>query len=132
MKNYTTNCVVRSPTSTSYKFSRHSSSSTGILISILFYFEFVSLRVIRAVLKTNFYQPTKVALSFRLTPDFLPEVEYPNKPFGLFFVIGSEFRGFHVRFRDVARGGIRIVRSRNREYVFIWMTVLLCLLKLRF
>ncbi|KAJ2757158.1 NAD-dependent glutamate dehydrogenase, partial [Coemansia sp. BCRC 34490] len=25
------------------------------------------------------------------------------------------FRGFHVRFQDVARGGIRIVRSRNRE-----------------
>lgn len=71
--------------------------------------------VLRAVLKTNFYQPTKVALSFRLAPDFLPEVEYPIKPFGLFLVIGSEFRGFHIRFRDVARGGIRIVRARNRE-----------------
>ncbi|OCH90429.1 NAD-dependent glutamate dehydrogenase [Obba rivulosa] len=67
------------------------------------------------VLKTNFYQPTKVALSFRLAPDFLPEVEYPKKPFGMFFIIGGEFRGFHIRFRDVARGGIRIVMSRNRE-----------------
>jgi len=87
----------------------------------------------RHVLKTNFYQPTKVALSFRLDPDFLPEPEYPNKPFGSFFIIGecdvivnslmltlrdwlgNEFRGFHIRFRDVARGGIRIVRSRNKE-----------------
>lgn len=67
------------------------------------------------VLKTNFYQPTKVSLSFRLRPDFLPEVEYPRKPFGMFIVIGNEFRGFHLRFRDVARGGIRIVRSRNKE-----------------
>lgn len=67
------------------------------------------------VLKTNFYQPTKVALSFRLAPDFLPEVEYPRKPFGMFIVIGNEFRGFHIRFRDVARGGIRIVMSRNKE-----------------
>ncbi|KIM85567.1 hypothetical protein PILCRDRAFT_816763 [Piloderma croceum F 1598] len=67
------------------------------------------------VLKTNFYQPTKVALSFRLAPGFLPETEYPTKPFGMFLVIGNEFRGFHIRFRDVARGGIRIVRSRNRE-----------------
>ncbi|CAE6426784.1 unnamed protein product [Rhizoctonia solani] len=67
------------------------------------------------ILKTNFYQPTKVALSFRLAPNFLPEVEYPKQPFGMFFVIGSEFRGFHIRFRDVARGGIRIVRSRNKE-----------------
>ncbi|KAH9831374.1 NAD-dependent glutamate dehydrogenase [Rhodofomes roseus] len=67
------------------------------------------------VLKTNFYQPTKVALSFRLAPEFLPEVEYPRKPFGMLFVIGGEFRGFHIRFRDVARGGIRLVMSRNRE-----------------
>ena len=69
----------------------------------------------RHVLKTNFYQPTKVALSFRLDPAFLPEIEYPVKLFGMFLVIGSEFRGFHLRFRDVARGGIRIIRSRNRE-----------------
>ena len=32
-------------------------------------------------------------------------------------IVGSEFRGFHVRFRDVARGGIRIVRSKGVEYV---------------
>ncbi|ORX62688.1 NAD-dependent glutamate dehydrogenase [Hesseltinella vesiculosa] len=67
------------------------------------------------VLKTNFYQSTKVALSFRLDPSFLPEIEYPNKLYGMFLVVGSEFRGFHLRFRDVARGGIRIIRSRNRE-----------------
>ena len=69
----------------------------------------------RSVLKTNFYTPTKVALSFRLDPSFLPEVEYPVRPYGIFFVVGAEFRGFHVRFRDVARGGIRVIRSRNRE-----------------
>jgi glutamate dehydrogenase len=67
------------------------------------------------VLKTNFYQPTKVALSFRLDPSFLPDVEYPIKPYGIFFIVGSDFRGFHVRFGDVARGGIRIVRSRGKE-----------------
>jgi glutamate dehydrogenase len=67
------------------------------------------------ILKTNFYQGTKVALSFRLDPAFLPSTEYPQRPFGMFLVVGGEFRGFHVRFRDVARGGIRIIRSRNRE-----------------
>ncbi|KIW80172.1 hypothetical protein Z517_06787 [Fonsecaea pedrosoi CBS 271.37] len=71
----------------------------------------------RAVLKTNFYTPTKVALSFRLKPstEFLPEHEYPQPLYGMFLVIGSEFRGFHLRFRDIARGGIRIVKSRNKE-----------------
>ncbi|KAI9885843.1 MAG: glutamate dehydrogenase (NADP(+)) gdh1 [Watsoniomyces obsoletus] len=68
-----------------------------------------------AVLKTNFYTPTKVALSFRLDPSFLPTAEYPQPLYGMFLVISSEFRGFHLRFRDIARGGIRIVKSRNRE-----------------
>ncbi|KAA1103082.1 NAD-dependent glutamate dehydrogenase [Puccinia graminis f. sp. tritici] len=91
------------------------------------------------ILKTNFYTPTKashstsvestiacltrhgtlfvsqVALSFRLDPAFLPEAEYPMTPYGLVMVVGSDFRGFHLRFKDVARGGIRIIRSRNKE-----------------
>lgn len=69
----------------------------------------------KSVLKTNFYTPTKVALSFRLHPGFLPSEEYPQPLYGMFLVISSEFRGFHLRFRDIARGGIRIVKSRNQE-----------------
>ncbi|KAI0190076.1 NAD-specific glutamate dehydrogenase-like protein [Astrocystis sublimbata] len=68
-----------------------------------------------AVLKTNYFTPTKVALSFRLDPDFLPESEYPRRLYGMFFVISAEARGFHLRFKDVARGGIRIVKSRSKE-----------------
>ena len=30
-------------------------------------------------------------------------------------ILAKELRGFHVRFRDIARGGIRIVRSRDAE-----------------
>ncbi|KAJ5138923.1 uncharacterized protein N7515_003771 [Penicillium bovifimosum] len=75
-----------------------------------------SFRVFNSsILKTNFFTPTKVALSFRLKPDFLPEHEYPQPLYGMFLVISSEFRGFHLRFRDIARGGIRIVKSRNGE-----------------
>ena len=69
----------------------------------------------KAVLKTNFYQPTKVAVSFRLNPNFLSKWEYPVGLYGMFLIIGNEFRGFHLRFRDVARGGIRIVKSRSKE-----------------
>ncbi|KAI1808739.1 NAD-specific glutamate dehydrogenase [Daldinia bambusicola] len=68
-----------------------------------------------AVLKTNYFTPTKVALSFRLDPTFLPEVEYPRRLYGMFLVISAEARGFHLRFKDVARGGIRIVKSRSKE-----------------
>ena len=40
-------------------------------------------------------------------------------------MMGNEFRGFHVRFREVARGGLRLIPSRddaayatNRESLF--------------
>ena len=68
-----------------------------------------------AILKTNYFTPTKVALSFRLNPSFLPEIEYPTRLYGMFLVISSESRGFHLRFKDIARGGIRIVKSRSKE-----------------
>jgi len=54
-------------------------------------------------------------LSFRLDAGFLPVEEYPQPLYGMFLVISSEFRGFHLRFKDVARGGIRIVKSRSQE-----------------
>ncbi|KPV72444.1 uncharacterized protein RHOBADRAFT_55909 [Rhodotorula graminis WP1] len=68
-----------------------------------------------AIQKTNFFTPTKVALSFRLDPAFLPQDEYPVRAYGLFLVVGDGFRGFHLRFKDVARGGLRMIMSRNRE-----------------
>ncbi|KAM6506803.1 NAD-dependent glutamate dehydrogenase [Fusarium falciforme] len=68
-----------------------------------------------AILKTNYFTPTKVALSFRLDPSFLPEVEYPKRLYGMFLIISSVSRGFHLRFKDISRGGIRIVKSRSKE-----------------
>ncbi|CCG82760.1 putative NAD dependent glutamate dehydrogenase [Taphrina deformans PYCC 5710] len=67
------------------------------------------------VLKTNFYQATKSAISFRFDPAFLPLEEYPQRLFAMFFVVGAEFRGFHLRFKNVSRGGIRLVSSRSNE-----------------
>lgn len=67
------------------------------------------------ILKTNWFMSDKVAFSFRLDPSFLNKDEYPVPVYGVFFVVGGEFRGFHVRFVDVARGGIRIVRSTNNQ-----------------
>ncbi|KAJ3275114.1 NAD-dependent glutamate dehydrogenase [Terramyces sp. JEL0728] len=69
----------------------------------------------KSILKTNFYKSSKVALSFRVDPSFMSDIEYPRPVYGMFLVVGAGFRGFHLRFRDIARGGIRIVRSRNSE-----------------
>lgn len=70
----------------------------------------------QVILKTNFYKRNKTSLAFRLEPEkFLDPIEYKEKPYGIFMILGKEFRGFHVRFKDISRGGIRIVRSRDVE-----------------
>ena len=36
-------------------------------------------------------------------------------PYGILFVHGRRFNGFHVRFRDIARGGMRLVTPASAE-----------------
>lgn len=68
-----------------------------------------------AVLRTNLFLEERFALGFRIDPSFLVTDERPELPFGVFYVHGRGFNGFHVRFRDIARGGLRAVRTRNEE-----------------
>lgn len=72
-----------------------------------------ALKFIGATLKTNYFMPTKTGLAFRLSPDVLDPKFYPEKPFGIFFIIGHAYRFFHVRWKDIARGGLRVVMPRN-------------------
>lgn len=85
----------------------------------------MTVTFINSILRTNFYKNEKVSIAYMYKPDFINKVDYPALPFGIFHVVGREFRGFHIRFRDIARGGIRIVRSvnyptyvRNSESIF--------------
>jgi len=80
---------------------------------------------IDVILKTNFYKSDKTSIAFMYDPKFLNPVDYPEAPYGIFHVIGTELRGFHIRFRDIARGGIRIVSSNtlqgymnNSDFIF--------------
>ncbi len=82
-------------------------------------------RFVEAVERTNFFQPVKAAHSFRLAPAALPVASLGAVPYGVFFVVGRDFQGFHVRFTDIARGGIRLLVSpttddylRNADYLF--------------
>jgi len=68
---------------------------------------------IESIVKTNFYRREKTSLAFLLDPGFLNPIDYPEEPYGIIQVLGSEFRGFHIRFRAIARGGVRLVRSPN-------------------
>lgn len=72
-----------------------------------------------SILKTNLHFPTRYALAFRLEPDFFCIADRTTIPHGAFFFYGKNFSASHVRFRDIARGGMRIVRPRNMDdYIF--------------
>ncbi|KAL7713904.1 glutamate dehydrogenase [Entamoeba marina] len=78
--------------------------------------------LVKYTLKTNYFCHNKTALGFRLNPEFMNHIPdfdrcslYPELPFGIFFIYGNSFFGFHVRFRDLARGGLRTVVTRDQE-----------------
>jgi glutamate dehydrogenase len=74
-----------------------------------------AFRFVDAVERTNVFLPSRLASCFRLNPRFLADAGAKILPFGVFFVVGRDFHGFHVRFADIARGGIRIVRSATGD-----------------
>lgn len=72
-------------------------------------------------LKTNFYRLNYTALSFRLDPHYLDHIpfdrskKFPELPYGIFYFCGMNFFGFHIRFKDLARGGLRAVYPEQIE-----------------
>jgi glutamate dehydrogenase len=80
-----------------------------------------TIHLIQFMLKTNFFRRNLTALSFRIDPRFMEELPYdkmkifPEIPFGIFYMVGMNFFGFHVRFKDLARGGLRTLNIQNKE-----------------
>lgn len=83
-----------------------------------------ALNFIDHTLKTNFYRNNKTALCFRLDPAYLDcmpldrKDKFPQLPFAIFFMKGLHFIGFHIRFRDLSRGGLRTVMPKKLEQLF--------------
>eukprot|EP00984_Skeletonema_dohrnii_P004225 scaffold1493_cov104-Skeletonema_dohrnii-CCMP3373.AAC.1 len=59
----------------------------------------------------------RYALGLRLDPKIMSsEDEVPREtPYGVIFVHGRRFDGYHTRFRDIARGGMRLVTPASPE-----------------
>lgn len=72
-------------------------------------------------LKTNFFRLNYTALSFRLDPAYLDQIpfdrskKFPELPYAIFFIQGMYFFGFHIRFKDLARGGLRTIYPTHVE-----------------
>lgn len=83
------------------------------------------MNFIHYTLKTNFYRPSYTALGFRVDPKYLEEIpfdltkKFPETPYGIFFIKGMHFFGFHIRFRDLARGGLRTVFPEHIERMLV-------------
>jgi glutamate dehydrogenase len=74
------------------------------------------LQAIGATLKTNYHLEGRYGLALRLDPGLIaaaaPRAERPH---GLYWVHGRGFNAFHLRFRDTARGGVRVVRPPSLD-----------------
>ena len=69
------------------------------------------LTVIKATVRTNYYQPDaqgqlKSYISFKLEPKEIPDLPEPRPRFEI-FVYSPRVEGVHLRFGAVARGGLR-------------------------
>ncbi|MDA1007393.1 MAG: NAD-glutamate dehydrogenase [Planctomycetota bacterium] len=71
------------------------------------------LDAIAAVRRTNYFVQNRFGLSCCLDPEFMVGPTRPDKPWGVYFVHGRGFNGFHVRFREIARGGLRIIHPTS-------------------
>ncbi|MBI2742915.1 MAG: NAD-glutamate dehydrogenase [Chlamydiales bacterium] len=84
-----------------------------------------ALNFVHFTQKTNFYRNNKTALSFRLDPNYLSHAPYdykekfPELPYAIFFMKGMYFIGFHVRFKDLSRGGLRTVFPEKMEQLLV-------------
>ena len=77
------------------------------------------LDLIKATLRTNFYQTdadghTKGYFSFKISPRLIADIPRPVPKFEI-FVYSPRVEGVHLRFGDVARGGLRW-SDREEDY----------------
>lgn len=82
----------------------------------------MGISFIHHTLKTNFFRTNYTSLSFRLDPLYLKDIPFdegdetfPVMPYAVFFILGLHFFGFHIRFKDLARGGLRTVYLEHSE-----------------
>jgi glutamate dehydrogenase len=71
------------------------------------------LDAVEATLRTNCFLPARFGFALRLDPALLKDEQRPELPWGAFFVHGRGYNGFHVRFKEIARGGLRVIRPRD-------------------
>jgi glutamate dehydrogenase len=84
-----------------------------------------ALNFIEFTFKTNNYRNNKTALSFRIDPAYLDNIPFerekvfPELPHAIFFIKGMHFFGFHIRFKELSRGGLRTIFPEKMEHMIV-------------
>jgi len=78
---------------------------------------FKMTEIIEKTYKTNIYMKDRYSLSMRLDPSIMGvgSQEDSTLPFGILFIHGRRFNAYHTRFRDISRGGLRLVAPASPE-----------------
>lgn len=72
--------------------------------------------IVKHTLRTNIYLYDRYSLGLRLDPRIMElEGDKRDLPYGVLFAHGLRFNAYHVRFRDIARGGMRLVTPPDAE-----------------
>lgn len=73
--------------------------------------------VVGHTLRTNVYLENRYGLGLRLDPKVMQNEKdsHEEDPYGVIFCHGRRFNAFHVRFKDIARGGMRLVTPSSPE-----------------
>ncbi len=83
-------------------------------------YEFL-LHLVNCLVRTNFFCKDIQAYSFRFDANLLQgpfectKKKFPQNPYGTFFIINEDFLGFHIRFQNLARGGLRTVFYQKQK-----------------
>ncbi len=92
----------------------------ALLKSIADPFERLTMRtlfkLVHKIERANLFVERKRCLAFRLPGEVFENLKRGDTPFAVFYVYGNGFDGFHVRFRNVSRGGMRLVPTRNESH----------------
>ncbi len=84
-----------------------------------------AIHFIHFTLKTNYYRRNYTAHSFRLDPAYLDQIpfdrksKFPELPYGIFYIRGMHFFAFHIRFKELSRGGLRTVYPEQEEHMVL-------------
>jgi glutamate dehydrogenase len=72
--------------------------------------------LLASVRSSNLDVENRLALSLSIRPDFFAQSPFKSKPlFAVYYISGNNFQGYHVRFDNISRGGLRLLCPSSAE-----------------